>query len=64
MSSPEPDSKFERGLIGIRTAMLLFALLAAIAFATLHGPALCIALLTVLALAVKAFVHHLRSRIE
>ncbi|HEX3681585.1 MAG TPA: hypothetical protein VHU83_03510 [Bryobacteraceae bacterium] len=44
--------------------MILFALLVVFAFATLKGPALYIALLIVLALAAKAFVHHLRSRIE
>ncbi|MBV9759934.1 MAG: hypothetical protein JO340_05175 [Acidobacteriaceae bacterium] len=51
-------------MIGIRTAMILFTLLAVAAFATLKGAALWITLLIVAALAVKAFVHHLRSRIE
>jgi hypothetical protein len=51
-------------VIGIKTAMILFAVLAAFAVATLKGPALYITLLIVLALAVKAWVHHLRSRIE
>jgi hypothetical protein len=51
-------------MIGIRIALALFAILAALAFATLHGPALYITLLIVLALAVKAFLYHLRSRIE
>jgi hypothetical protein len=58
----EPPS--QNGVIGIRTAMLLFAVLAVIAFATLKGPALYIILLILFALATKAFVHHLRSRIE
>lgn len=53
-----------RSVIGISTAMILFALLAVFAFTMLKGPALYIALLIVLALAAKAFVHHLRSRIE
>jgi hypothetical protein len=53
-----------KSLIGIRTAILLFALLAALALATLKGPALYIALLIVAALAAKAILHHLRSRIE
>ena len=44
--------------------MVLFAALAVIAFSTLKGPALYIALLIVLALAAKAFVHHLRSHLE
>ena len=53
----------QKSVIGIKTAMILFAVLAAFAFATLKGPALVIALLVVLALAAKAFVHHLRQRI-
>lgn len=53
-----------KGVIGIATAMLLFAVLAAFAFLTLKGTALIIALLIVLALAAKAFVHHLRRRIS
>jgi hypothetical protein len=58
----EPDDS--RGVIGIRTAIILFAVLAIAAWATLKGSALWIALLIVFALAIKAFVHHLRSRIE
>ncbi len=60
MSTPEEP----RSVIGIRTAMILFAVLAVLACTALKGPPLYIALLIVLALAVKAFVHHLRSRIE
>ena len=58
-----PDEQ-PRTVIGFRTALILFALLIAVSFATLKGVALLIALLIVLALAAKAFVHHLRSRIE
>jgi hypothetical protein len=60
MNQPEQP----RGMIGIKTAIVLFVLLALAAFATLKGPSLYITLLIVLALAVKAYVHHLRSRIE
>jgi fatty acid desaturase len=60
MTTPEEH----KTVIGIKTAMLLFAGLAAFAFLTLKGPALVIALLIVFALAVKAFVHHLRRRIS
>lgn len=60
MNTPEQS----RPMIGFRTAMILFALLIAAAFFTLKGTALLIALLIVLALAVKAYVHHLRSHIE
>ncbi len=58
----QPDQP--RSLIGMRTAMFLFALLIAAAFVTLRGMPLAIALIIVLALAVKAYVHHLRGRIE
>ncbi len=51
-------------MIGFRTAMILFALLVAAAIAKLKGTALAITLIIVLALAVKAYVHHVRSRIE
>ena len=60
MTNPEPTP----GVIGFRTALLLFALLALAAFATLKGTALVIALLVVGGLAVKAYTHHLRGRIE
>jgi hypothetical protein len=60
MTSPEEH----KAVIGIKTALVLFGVLGAFALATLKGPALYIALLIVLALAVKAIVHHLRSRIE
>lgn len=60
MREPQQES----GVIGIRTAMILFAVLAVLAAVTLKGVALWIALVIVLGLAAKAFVHHLRSRIE
>lgn len=60
MSTPDQP----RSVIGIKTAMILFALLAVFAFASLKGPALYVALLIVLLLAAKAFVHYLRGRIE
>lgn len=62
--APEPQAQESRAMIGFRTAMILFALLGAAAVATLKGTALFIALLIVLALAVKAYVHHVRSHIE
>jgi hypothetical protein len=60
MKAPKSHS----GMIGIRTAMLLFAVLAAIAVATLKGPALYIILLVVIALAAKAWVHHVRRGLD
>jgi hypothetical protein len=60
MNPPEPS----RTMIGIRTAMVLYALLVVAAFATLKGTALYIALIIVLGIAVKTYVHHLRGGIE
>jgi hypothetical protein len=60
MNPSEPS----RTVIGIRTAMLLYVLLIVGAFATLKGTALYIALVIVLGIAGKTYLHHLRSRIE
>jgi hypothetical protein len=60
MKSPEQP----RSVIGFRTAMILFAMLVIICFAALKGAALFLGLIIVFALAVKTYVHHLRSRIE
>ncbi len=51
-------------LIGIRTAMVLYGLLLLASVLTLSGAALALALIVVLALAVKSYLHHLRSRLE
>lgn len=51
-------------MIGFRTAIILFTVLVAAAFATLKGMPLAIALIIVGGLAAKTFVHHLRGRIE
>lgn len=59
--NPSDETK---GMIGIGTALILFAVLVALAFTTLKGTALILALLIVLALAVKALLHHLRRRIS
>jgi hypothetical protein len=60
MNPPEQS----RGVIGLRTALILYALLVVAAFATLKGTALIIGLIIVLGLAAKSYVHHLRGRIE
>jgi hypothetical protein len=60
MNSPEPS----RSVIGVRTAMVLYASLVVAAFVTLKGTALYIALIIVLGIAVKTYLHHLRSRME
>lgn len=53
-----------RGMIGLRTALILYSLLAVAAIATLKGTALAVALLVVLGLAAKTYVHHVRGRME
>ena len=60
MNTPEPSGS----AISFRTAMILFAVLAITSVLTLKGPALALALIIVLGLAAKAYVHHLRSRLE
>lgn len=60
MTPQEPS----RSMIGLRTALILYALLLVFAFATLKGTALAIAVLIVVLLAVKSFVHHLRRRMD
>jgi uncharacterized membrane protein YiaA len=60
MNPPEPS----RTVIGIRTAMVLYALLLVAAFATLKGTALYVALIIVLGIAAKTYLHHLRDRLE
>jgi len=56
MTPEEP----KQGVIGLRTALILYALLIVAAFFALKGTALAIAVLVVFLLAVKSFVHRLR----
>ena len=60
MSTPESG----RSVIGLRTALILYALLVVFAVWTLKGTALIIALLIVGALAVKSVLHYFRERME
>ncbi len=60
MNPPEPG----RSVIGFRTAIILYILLAIAALTTLRGTARIIALLIVGLLAAKTYVHHVRRRIE
>jgi hypothetical protein len=60
MSTPEPT----RSVIGLRTALILYALLIVFAAWTLKGTALALALLIVGALAVKSILHYFRERLE
>jgi hypothetical protein len=60
MSNPQPA----RSVIGLRTALILYALLVIFAVWTLKGTALALALLIVGALAVKSILHYFRERLE
>ena len=60
MSQPEE----QKGIIGVGMAFALFALLAAWSLYSLRGVALAFALIVIGGLAIKAYVHFLRSRIE
>lgn len=51
-------------MIGIRTALILFALLAGASFLLLKGLALYFALIIVAGLAAKAVVHYYRKRLD
>jgi hypothetical protein len=51
-------------MISLRTALILYAVLLGFAFATLKGVAFAIALIIVLGLAAKSYVHYLRRRIH
>jgi hypothetical protein len=51
-------------MISGRIALVLYAVLAAISIATLHGKALVFALIVVLGLAVKSYVDYLRRRLQ
>jgi len=51
-------------MISGRIALVLYAALAAISIATLHGKALAFALIVVLGLAVKSYIDYLRRRLQ
>ena len=53
-----------RGVISIGTALALFAFLAVLSIAMLRGVALAFALIVIGGLAIKSYVHFLRSRLE
>ncbi|MFL6414172.1 MAG: hypothetical protein ACJ74Y_00660 [Bryobacteraceae bacterium] len=56
----------ERGasVIGLRTALVLYAVLVILAFVTVKGTARLLTLLIVGALVVKSIIHYYRDRIE
>ena len=61
MTEPHQQS---HGMIGLRTALILYALLIAAACFVLKGLALAITVVVVLALAAKSLVYHLRRRMD
>jgi hypothetical protein len=58
MTSEEPEPQQPRTLIGVRTATILYILLVAAAFVTLHGNALGVALIILFGLAAKSYLHY------
>ena len=53
-----------KSVIGIRTALLLYALLAGWSIATLKGVALAFALIVIVGLAIKSYLYLLRTRMD
>lgn len=53
-----------RGMIGLGTALILYAILAAAAIYSLRGVALAIVLLVIGLLAFKSYLHHVRRSME
>jgi len=60
----EGRPEFGRKIISLRTGMIAYAVLAVIAFATLSGYALGVALIVILGFALKSYLYHLRQRME
>jgi hypothetical protein len=60
----EERPEFGRKIISLRTGMIAYAVLAIIAFATLKGYALGVALIVILGLALKSYLYYLRERME
>jgi hypothetical protein len=58
MTPDEPDPEQPRTLIGVKAATILYVLLGTAAFVTLHGKALVVALIIVLGLAAKSYLHY------
>lgn len=53
-----------RKMISLRSAMIAYAILLVFAAATLKGYALGVAIITVLGMAAKSYVHYLREHME
>ncbi len=64
MDEQEDRPELGRKIISLRTGMIAYAVLAIIAFATLTGYALGVALIVILGLALKSYLYYLRERME
>ncbi len=64
MTEQDDRPELGRKTISLRTAMIAYAVLLAIAAATLKGYALGVAVIVVLGIAAKSYVHYLRERME
>ena len=59
---PDDEPERSRTLIGVRTATILYLVLAVFACATLTGKALALGLIIIGGLAMKSLVHFFRER--
>ncbi len=62
MSLDDPPDEKRHTLIGWRTATVLYTLMVAFAFWTLHGKALVLGLIIVGGIAAKSYLHWWRER--
>ncbi len=62
MTPEESEPEQQRTVIGVKTATVLYVLLGAAAFVTLHGTALAVTLIIVLGLAAKSYLHYWSNR--
>ncbi|MBV8834394.1 MAG: hypothetical protein JO217_00415 [Acidobacteriaceae bacterium] len=58
------ETERPQSVIGFRTALILYAVLAIAALASLKGTFLALALIIILGLAAKSVIHHYRERLE
>ena len=64
MSDEDPPGEPQSSLIGLRTAIFLYALLVIVSCLILKGKPLYLSLIIVGGLAAKSYVHYLRERVD
>ncbi len=64
MSDEGPPAEPRSSLIGLRTAIFLYAVLVIVSCLALRGKPLYLALIVVGGLAAKSYVHYLRERVD